>query len=62
MINNLFAWIGITDITPILALSPNTDESDLKLHVIDAQELELQNLIQIELYQETCSGDLFNVL
>jgi|694.fasta_scaffold02665_25 hypothetical protein len=51
MINNLFAWIGIMDITPILALSPNTDESDLKLHVIDAQEIELQNLIQIELYQ-----------
>jgi hypothetical protein len=50
MINNDFAWIGLTDITPILPLSPNTDEKEIKVYVLKAQEIDFANMVSENLF------------
>jgi hypothetical protein len=50
MNNQDFAWIAVPDVTPLFALSPNTDAVEFRRYVIDAQQIDLFNLIDSTLY------------
>ena len=50
MNNQDFAWIAVPDVTPLFRLSINTPEYEFKREVIDAQQIDLFNLIDHTLY------------
>lgn len=50
MNNNDFAWISVEDIVPLFALSPNSPQTEIKLHVVKAQVFDLKEIIDINLY------------
>lgn len=60
MNNNDFAWIAVPDVTPLFALSPNTDANEFKRYVIEAQQIDLFNLIDANLYDALNSAVLAN--
>ena len=50
MNNQDFAWIAVPDVTPLFKLSPNTEPVEFRREVIDAQQIDLFNLIAPTLY------------
>lgn len=53
MNNNEFAFLGVEDLIPIIAISPNTDFNRVRPHIIEAQILDL-----VSIFGETFYSDL----
>jgi hypothetical protein len=61
MNNNDFNWIIVEDIIPILAISPNTDISVIKPHIVQAQTFDSKKLIGTDLYAALNSAIKANI-